>query len=82
MHIMKYLERIDAEIEEIIERESKALTGTGEDNLYILLENRKNVMRWHDAKHEKHEPVEMHVTAEKADENGWDVKSKMHRNPY
>lgn len=56
--VQNYIEMLDREIDALIEKESKGLTSSGEDNLYVLLENRKNVMKWEKMMHEHEEYTE------------------------
>lgn len=46
MHIQKYINNIDYEIDKLLHKEAEGLTASGEKDLHILFENRKNVMRW------------------------------------
>lgn len=46
MHVQKYLENLDHEINELINSESMQMTEKGEYTLHVLLENRKHVEKW------------------------------------
>lgn len=59
MHVKQYLEMLDQEIDALIEKESHKLTSAGEDGLYVLLENYKNVKHWKEMMHEHEGHAEM-----------------------
>jgi|GEM_PF-1840127 len=81
MHVEKYIEMLDKEIDALMEKESKGLTSSGEDNLYILLENRKNAMKRTMMLHGHMEDTKMETSENpmnprKSYFGGWDYGSK------
>lgn len=51
MHTKKYIEKLDMEISDSINRESEKMTEKGEQMLHILFENRKHAKRWAEEMH-------------------------------
>lgn len=50
MHLIKYIEKIDSEIEALIAKEAEIATTAGERDLHYLFENRKHALKWAEEK--------------------------------
>lgn len=61
MHIEKYIEALDEEIELLIQKESKGLTTTGERDLHYLFSNRANAKHLIKSKDKEHDNPRPHV---------------------